>query len=83
MIFKKFILFGITFAKLFSVSFLKKAADIWRIDWQNALSNVSFVENPFNPRERTFIDLIPAAVNNFDREENSKVMLKRSFHFPG
>uniref|UniRef100_A0A1I7VE48 ABC transporter domain-containing protein n=1 Tax=Loa loa TaxID=7209 RepID=A0A1I7VE48_LOALO len=56
-----------------SLSFMKKATEIWEIDWQRAALNVSFVENPFSPRNKTFKDLIATSMANFDTEENSKV----------
>uniref|UniRef100_A0AAF5RWN1 ABC transporter domain-containing protein n=2 Tax=Wuchereria bancrofti TaxID=6293 RepID=A0AAF5RWN1_WUCBA len=55
------------------LSFMKKAAKVWKIDWQHAIANVSFFENPFKPRNRTFKDLVAVSMANFDTEENSKI----------
>lgn len=53
---------------------MKKASKVWDIDWQRAMSNVNFVENPFKPRNKTFKDLVAISMANFDTEENSKVI---------
>ncbi|VDO30385.1 unnamed protein product [Onchocerca flexuosa] len=55
-----------------SLTFMKKASKVWDIDWENAISNVSFVQNPFKPRNKTFTDLVAISMANFDTEENSK-----------
>lgn len=60
---------------LYLVNFMKKASEVWRIDWQSAISNVSFVDDPFKPQNKTFKDLIATLLANFDTEENSKVIL--------
>ncbi|KAM3720275.1 Phospholipid-transporting ATPase ABCA1 [Dirofilaria immitis] len=56
-----------------SLTFMKKASKTWDIDWKSAISNVSFIQNPFSPRNKTFMDLIAISMANFDTEENSKI----------
>ncbi|CAG9529673.1 unnamed protein product [Cercopithifilaria johnstoni] len=56
-----------------SLNYMKKALKVWNIDWQHAVSNVSFLEDPFKPRNKTFEDFIAILIANFDREENTKI----------
>ncbi|VDK64160.1 unnamed protein product [Onchocerca ochengi] len=56
-----------------ALTVMKKASEVWDIDWKGAISNVSFVQNPFQPRNKTFTDFVAISMANFDTEENSKI----------
>uniref|UniRef100_A0A915Q6Y1 ABC transporter domain-containing protein n=1 Tax=Setaria digitata TaxID=48799 RepID=A0A915Q6Y1_9BILA len=55
-----------------SLTLMEKASKVLNIDWQRAISNVSFVEDPFKPQNKTFKDLVAVSMANFDTEENGK-----------